>query len=108
MSMFVARGQPGQGFDVRFHESDLAKTVPPCGTAACIAGWANLLTGGMEEGDHFRAADVLGLDREMAWNVFGADSWPDHFWTQFRKARYPKVRAKIAAARIEHLIETGE
>lgn len=97
--------------------NDASRTMPPCGTAACIAGWAVVLTDGvpskirefmkMRE----RAAELLNVDAGYSWTshpLFYAPNWPKPFASRYRNAEGPKKRAIIAAERIEHLIKTGE
>ncbi len=88
--------------------------MPPCKMAACIAGWANILTGHASEG-LIHAAKILGLsyipdgDREsLANRVFIAGYWPRPFWSRYKNARTTRGRARVAVDRIEHLIKTGE
>lgn len=94
-----------------FARSDLSPTMPSCGTAACIAGWALTLSNkrmGYSALD--RAGDLLGLPAKYFGydHVFVADKWPEPFYRRWQDARTPKQRAKIACARIDHLIKTGE
>lgn len=91
---------------------DLSKQIPPCGTAACIAGWANILTGTTvsESASPERAARELGLEtkNEDYVYLFSDKRWPQPFNEKYSKAKTPRQRAKIACARIDHLIKTGE
>lgn len=80
-----------------------------CGTAACIAGWAVLLHDKrITNYDEIarRASELLELDEMKSYRLFGATWWPEPFGSQYRKAKTPTARAKIAAARIEHYIKT--
>lgn len=88
-------------------ERDLSPTMPPCGTAACIAGWANLFTKYFDESSSIHAQQVLGLDENEAESLFYDDNWPEPFRTRYQKAKTPKQRAKIACQRIDHLIKHG-
>src|SRR4051812_24586244 len=49
MKAILAIGVPGshEWDEVKggWNPSDLSDTVPPCGTAACLAGWTGLLSG---------------------------------------------------------------
>jgi len=84
---------------------DLSCEMPPCKTASCIAGTANLLTGGRKLSSAVRARKVLGLgDQEL----FHSGLWPYPFNQKYLEAKTPRQRAKIACARIDHLIKTGE
>lgn len=108
MAWFTALGKPGTKFASKW--SDLAATVPPCGTAHCIAGWANHFTDHEDASDVVHAAKVLRLSESGVywWNLFEAGDWPEPFRWHYENAKTPKARAKIAAARIDHLIEHGE
>ena len=90
---------------------DASKTMPPCGTAACIAGWADILSGGSGNGwtVRERAATKLGVPAGFSWlghPLFDDNSWPQPFRTRYRAAKTPQARAKIAAQRIDHFIKT--
>jgi hypothetical protein len=98
---------------------DMSKLMPPCKTAACIAGWANLLTGAKTETQYLsydRAVDQLGLvpgsPLASGWfdlsTLFFAPSWPEPYRTSYEKAETPAKRANVACARIDHLIKTGQ
>lgn len=106
MSRFYAYGQPGQPFVAPYF--DLAPTVPECGTAACIAGWANILTGHDRIADSWNAEQLLGLTDEQGQRLFLIGCWPNPFKARYRLAKTPKTRAKIAAERIEFLIKEGK
>lgn len=103
MGAYVYLGKPGDKFI-----GDNGKQVfPKCGTVGCIAGWACLLSGNNGFIDAFDpAATLLNLDNPG--RLFYEDNWPEPFATQYAKAKRPSQRAKTAAARIEHLITTGE
>lgn len=103
MYWFVKTGAPGQVF-----RSDVGndQTFPDCGTAACIAGWANLLTGG-DPSDYETAVQELGMT-EYRPEVFDVPRWPKPFKKDYESSATPMKRAEVAAARIEHLITTGE
>lgn len=100
--------------------------IAPCGTVACIAGWANILTGvsprSQKAHDLDRAALQLGVKsyskiQDSFWNngsvwhghfLFDLLHWPKQFKYRYKIARTRKQRAKIACERIDHLIATGE
>lgn len=110
MGWYVARGVPrSRHFDLpnslRFSVLDLPSTVPECGTAACIAGWANLFTGHKPTA-HRSAAKALGLPNDNG--LFSIYEWPCKYRDKYRSAKTSRARARIAANRIEHLIKTGE
>lgn len=109
----VKRGRPGQLY---YSDNGRTATYPACGTAACIAGWASILSGVKRPNNTCVAARRIGLNQEwdnalnstQADNVFYSDLWPEPFRSLYRKAQTTPKRAKIAADRIEHLIATGE
>lgn len=101
-----------------------------CGTAACIAGHAALLSG---------LADSVAIDLDGAarpvrngrilnedWEDLGYEalgrrasnsslfsgspvfSWPEPFNTDWKQANTRKARAQVAARRIDYFIRTGE
>lgn len=80
--------------------------VPECGTVACIAGWACILSN--KSGSRLNGSALLGTTERQTQMLFYDDSWPEPFAARYYKAKRPSARAKIAAARIEHLITTGE
>lgn len=101
---------------------DLSSDMPPCGTAACIAGTANILTGARIartiRSDE-RAAKALGVDSFYEWRdkhatpyrppahpLFLVDGWPQPFRSQYEEATTPIQRAKVACARIDLFIAT--
>lgn len=82
---------------------------PKCGTAACIGGWTLILS--EEDPDETfnvqkRAAKLLDLDYRQGCTLFDAYNWPDEFGDDFRSAKQPKRRARIAAEFIDHFIKT--
>lgn len=100
-------------------ESDQA----PCGTAACIFGWAVLLAEKIaiddaledeeeNEGDGiFREAiSVLGLSRDEGLVVanYAGMGWPEPYGSSFRTAYKKDERARIAADYINYIIRTGK
>jgi hypothetical protein len=98
---------------------DVSKSAPPCNTTACIAGTANLITGGKRLDAEHRAAKILGIPFVRVplifsegfykdYPLFHVAKWPKPFSTRYKKAETPRQRAKIACARIDHLIKTGE
>jgi hypothetical protein len=93
--------------------NDISTQMPPCKTAACIAGTANLITGGRNLAASTRAAKLLGVPtfRESRWKphfLFQIDGWPEPFQSRYMNAKTSKTRAKIACARIDYLIKTGK
>lgn len=84
------------------------KTIPNCGTAACIAGHAVSISHRLTPEQSIRrfaypaaaARTALELDREQGNNLFYFEQWP----RQFRKRS--EDNPKQAVARIEHFIKT--
>lgn len=99
-----------------------------CGTAGCIAGWALHLASGNKTLDKTReeskryvnrsllkkAGDLIGIkirrnkDGVMFHPLFFAHLWPAPFQSQYDFATNSRSVARIASARIEHYIKTGE
>lgn len=101
MEACVIRGKPGE----RVWTAN--EVIPACGTAACIAGWACILTDSNKTGDMInRARQLLGLSTSE--RVFYDSSWPEPFKTRYRNCETARGRARAGADRIEHLITTGE
>ena len=90
-----------------------------CGTAHCIGGWAAVLTGWTPRIEHGGIAhsatkgstcwdigaitnDSLDIDTIQRVRLTSESRWPD----PFRGGRTRKIRAELAAARIEHFIKT--
>lgn len=80
-----------------------------CGTAACIAGWACILSKKEEPAD-FRvtAQRLLKIGYRDGESLFSVDSWPDEFRKAYQKSVTQPALVKIADARIEHFIKTGK
>lgn len=113
MAGVVQEGEPGQKFENSDFFEDLSSSVPPCGTAACIHGWTALLKGKTPNQalklSFAWSERQLGLNRDQGEaTLFYAAVWPEPFASQYRESWTPAQRAKVAAARIEHLITTGE
>lgn len=95
------------------HETGIVEVTPPCGTAACIAGWTCIL--GHPEikpseiqynfGIATEATRLLDIPNIGA--LYYTNNWPEPFRTDFKTTDLKK-RAEVAAARIDHFIETGE
>lgn len=101
-------------------------SLAPCGTAACIAGWACLLSGRMDTTAlyhfsdtepaviHDEAAEALGLDADDAEVLFtgepqnaDSDGWPAPFCYEWAVATR-KEQSVIAVAYLDWIIKTGE
>lgn len=100
----------------------------PCGTAACIGGWADILSAPTKaERDRRMAGDVslnraaraLGLkgrdfyaeirtERAVLFDGRPEKTWPKPFSDQWRRSRTKAARAAVAVAYLDHIIETGK
>ena len=89
-----------------------------CGTAHCIAGWAQILTKSQkshtEKLEFEDARDILGLNNIQAQALFCVESWPHEYEVRYvRASDFPLpqrniLRARIAVERINHFLATGE
>lgn len=91
----------------------------PCGTTACIAGHAvaiqlkfNSLKAGLVTEDPWfywgtKAASILKLTKEEGERLFQLHRWPDEMAIAYEDARTRKLKAEIAAARIDLFIKTN-
>jgi hypothetical protein len=107
----------------------------PCGTVACIGGWADILSAKNDEDRQRRmrgmvnldrAADELGLNGTDFYNEYSADiqteravlftgdpdeHWPEPFRQQYWDAEGdsdPTAVARVAVAYLDHIISTGK
>jgi|ERR1044071_6845858 hypothetical protein len=100
---------------------------PPCGTVACIAGWACFIAK-QERGEPLpkgaelyafydkardEAMELLGLDEDEADLLFDCptgdeedDLWPGEYVRAYVNADTPAERAQATAARINRFIST--
>src|SRR6267142_5039862 len=103
----------------RYYQADWVQTARPgseigdgqtfakCGTAACIAGWAYLLStkdADPHERSHVimeTAENNLGIDRDASrFDLFSGEpsyDWPAPFGRRYTKAKTPRGRARAAA-----------
>lgn len=113
--------EPEQFLMERWYEHN-PETVPNCGTAACIAGWAVALERRLTPEQARKkiynpgtisdfidyAASLLNIGRRDAEALFSRDAWPDDLNSEYNKNRNNhKARARIAAERIDRFIETN-
>ncbi len=108
--------------------------APACNTVGCIAGWAVLLTHGIQQAHTYthpglkprqdiieEAAGLLGMSKQEAKQVFFVENWPDPFWHDYREVGHYHYddsmaeklarivgEAKVSVARLRHLMEKGE
>lgn len=97
----------------------------PCGTAACIAGWAAFLDGKLThqqlrrnpKSAQRKGAKSLGLkislyQTDEVYTLFTgdpSDTWPEPFSTRWINASGNRKReAKVAVAYLKHILATGE
>lgn len=109
----------------RFDMKILAKKsrLTPCGTAACIAGWAVLLTRADKQDKKsfhslidsgllsfwYAGASAIGLDQEEARQLFETYNWPTRYRAPFNRAEHlghHRKAVEIAVRRIRHFIKT--
>jgi hypothetical protein len=105
-------------FDMKWWTSP--SDTSPCGTAACIAGFAVAIKRefktmrDMRRHHHsgkvnIRTAAIkhLGIkDADEECRLFGAGYWPIEFKFPYHEARTPEERADVAFWRIQHFIAT--
>lgn len=107
MGDVVVHNAPGE----MYREDGIERPFASCGTMACIAGWALLLSKNSSR-DLDDAARLLGLPQPAdRWlcvgdNLFYEGNWPIKYSVAWDKARTPRARARVAARRIDHLIKT--
>ena len=96
-----------EGRDVNL--DGIPSTFPQCGTAACIAGWACVLSGNIDPEDiqMANAERLLGITSNQGNYLFLVDFWPEQFSQPYQESTDLAVRAKIAAERIDHFVKTG-
>lgn len=90
----------------------------PCGTAACIAGWAFALVNPKSRATdgnliERKAVQILGLEYDPtgetetnSGKLFFVTQWPKKYRNSFRAAKSQKMRARVAVRRIDHFIKT--
>lgn len=91
----------------------------PCGTAACIAGWATVLSGNAAHTNirrlHRKAQDIatkeLGINYEESRTLFGAEPygiWPEPFDLRWARALTRKSQARVAISYLKRILKTGK
>lgn len=92
---------------------------PECGTVACLAGWALVLSGKPLFLERYpdttvsnvanKASKLCGIEREDGYGVFSSGiSWPDKFHNRLINAKTKRGKASAAAAYLDYIIETGK
>ena len=114
-----------------WHQGNLDKYNPPCGTTACFAGATCIKFGTAEPiagrpGYYFypevgwaeSAAKILGLTNSQADRLFRLDgdafrlvqteeyTWPKRYAAAYRKATTPEGRFKVFVNRVKHFLKT--
>src|SRR4051812_1129199 len=104
--------------------------LPPCGTVACIAGWAMLEDAPAKALRAMTAAQKLWMDEQAGgWfrslltthgvrpdsghgypyrRIVATSAWPDKYRVAYTNAKSAAGQARVAARRIEHFIKAGE
>lgn len=103
-----------------YDQGDVARkdSRSPCGTAACIGGWADILSAPSERqktarmAGHVslaRARDALGLASFSGLFAANPESgWPKSFAQQWRTATTARERSQAAIGYLTHIIKTGK
>ena len=110
MCDWIQRGKPGQ--ELTFQDgSVIGQTYAECGTAACIAGWAVILSSKRTPKDSDtvldRAIKILGITEYQSDSLFLRSlGWPQKFSQAYLAAKTPSGKARVAVRRIDHFIKT--
>lgn len=86
----------------------------PCGTSACIGGWATALSRNpakpnLHDSHMSQGPDLMELSPDGENKLCYKGMWPQPFKDSYEKAEYAEDRnamAKAAADRIDHFIAT--
>lgn len=88
--------------------------LPPCGTIACLAGWAreNAVLG-TNDADVIQVrtdgTKALGITGKQASALFFSSSWPCEFHDSLAECKSgTKEYANVVAKRVLHFIHTGQ
>lgn len=81
-----------------------------CGTAACIAGWAVLLSPKAAKSIDVceirkKAERLLGVTKAEGSKLFSVAFWPPKFAQKYWEARTPRAKAKATSERIDYFLE---
>lgn len=105
MQELMRKGQPG--VVEQFGRIDVARPLPPCGTAACIAGWVCIL-GETPNVDKNDANAILEISEDAGERLFFVPNWPERYKRKWNATTDLNVRARLGKTRINHFIKTGE
>lgn len=104
----------------KFFSRNSRFTIPNCGTAACIAGWAVTLVKKTNPANCYKgdtwdaAAEALGLDGRWhsgnlpstnSGKLFWMDEWPKQYKKDCKEGSV--AFARNAVRRIDHFIKTN-
>lgn len=103
-------GEPGD----QLSDWRTSRRFAECGTAACIAGWACVLSGSDPKRlvnspwvtISRKAKKLLGIKGDPNF-LFYENQWPAKFADAFECATTAEDEAQVAAKRIDHFIRTG-
>ncbi len=107
-----------------FARGVLKEYMPPCGTVACIAGWALILSE-RKPNESFsvvrdrcrktvidpqaRGATALGITERQSERLFYHTSWPRRFARPYGKSyENAEQRSRVVVRRIRHFMRTGK
>jgi hypothetical protein len=94
MSNWIRRRSPREG-------------GPSCGTVACIAGWAYILSERQVPPFYTQVTRLLGLDSQQGQRLFFELYWPSKFYAQIQTCQQGAAEyAQTVADRIDHFIAT--
>jgi len=95
-------------FEVSIEDYPIAfLEYPKCGTVACIAGWACILSGQKPVIWERNAIKLLDIDKDQAARLFFDENWPGKYQGEYlRTKEQSKERAQVACERIDHFIAT--
>lgn len=103
MAEFVEKGAPGE----RIYSDGMLTEIPACGTTACIAGWACLLSNAKRIRNYgSRAAKLLGITRVQGSILFFTSGWPDQLAERYQGASTKAAQAEVLKERIDHFISS--
>lgn len=91
------------------------RKAPACGTAACIGGSIQCLTGlkgGNRLLSHGGMAKLLGIKRHQATGLFydwgpNEGGWPEKYATRFDEANTPYKKARVACSLLRQIAKKG-
>lgn len=99
----------------------LADDIAPCGTSACIAGFAVALSGKVKARTwaqvirklypntdfHQEARKLLRLNPDQAYALFYADNWPADLRVKWRIAEGREKESEVVVERLRHFLKFG-